>query len=350
VDDGSTDDTRQKLGRYGSRLHYIYQENKGLSAARNAGLAAAEGEFIQLVDSDDLLHSRSVEYRLEKLKSSRDYSWVVGPNCYFSTKKPAAIFPAIVRPQWGLHSMDLDARLFQSNIAPPHAFLSRRELFEDVGGFDTSLRACEDYDYWVRALSKGYTPIYSPRGLVYYRRHSNSMSQNQTQQWQHDVIMHRRVVQILSLDRYREHTIGNVLKRLCCVLGIRKTLNRAKLSEEDTITQLLCMCEAQLEAVKESVSVIGLMRDDLRIFCVLYQIFDEEQKYTAGNERKLSSALREISERVVGNMDASDLRSQFYHRYLFNGEANFKTTLDYMRWTSKGRVWIKSMNRGCGDS
>jgi len=54
VDDGSMDDTRERLATYGDRIRYIHQQNRGLSAARNTGIQAARGEFVALLDSDDL--------------------------------------------------------------------------------------------------------------------------------------------------------------------------------------------------------------------------------------------------------------------------------------------------------
>jgi glycosyltransferase involved in cell wall biosynthesis len=64
VDDGSTDDTREVLARYGDRIRYIYQPNAGLPAARNTGIKAARGEFIGLLDSDDVFHPRKFELQM----------------------------------------------------------------------------------------------------------------------------------------------------------------------------------------------------------------------------------------------------------------------------------------------
>src|SRR5437867_1708261 len=54
VDDGSTDDTRERLERFRGRIRYIYQRNKGLPAARNTGIRAARGAYVAFLDSDDL--------------------------------------------------------------------------------------------------------------------------------------------------------------------------------------------------------------------------------------------------------------------------------------------------------
>src|SRR5262245_47307538 len=65
VDDGSRDDTRRRLGPYMDRIRYIYQENRGLSGARNTGIRAARGEWIALLDADDRWHPEKTEIQLE---------------------------------------------------------------------------------------------------------------------------------------------------------------------------------------------------------------------------------------------------------------------------------------------
>ncbi|HXT53265.1 MAG TPA: glycosyltransferase family A protein, partial [Candidatus Eisenbacteria bacterium] len=61
VDDGSTDDTRAMLAGFGSRIRYFYQENRGPSAARNAGVRHAVGRWISIQDSDDLCAPNHLE-------------------------------------------------------------------------------------------------------------------------------------------------------------------------------------------------------------------------------------------------------------------------------------------------
>jgi len=67
IDDGSTDSTRKLLEKYGSKINYLWQENAGVSAARNAGVRAAKGKWIAFLDSDD-------EWLPEKLEKQVDYA------------------------------------------------------------------------------------------------------------------------------------------------------------------------------------------------------------------------------------------------------------------------------------
>jgi len=191
VDDGSTDDTQPILKEYGNRIRCIKKENAGLSAARNTGLDLAKGEYIQFLDSDDILKADSIEKRVACLKD-KGADIVVCRNRIFTSIEADHV---VTKGSWMLSSKHLDEHLFNFNIAPPHAFMLRRCVTDEVGHFDVSLKACEDYDYWLRALYRGYLPAYCPGTHVYYRQHEKSMSANKRNQYAYDAIMHKRVLE-----------------------------------------------------------------------------------------------------------------------------------------------------------
>ena len=65
VDDGSTDDTRQRLEKYGDRIRYVHQKNRGLSGARNTGIREAKGEFVAFLDADDMWHPQKTAVQMK---------------------------------------------------------------------------------------------------------------------------------------------------------------------------------------------------------------------------------------------------------------------------------------------
>src|SRR5436305_5180727 len=65
VDDGSRDDTRERLAPFGDRIRYVCQANQGVSAARNLGVQHARGEVIAFLDADDIWHPRRLELQLQ---------------------------------------------------------------------------------------------------------------------------------------------------------------------------------------------------------------------------------------------------------------------------------------------
>lgn len=204
VDDGSTDRTFELVRPYENTIKYIYQENKGLSAARNTGIANSTGEFIQFLDADDMLGPNSLGLQLRYFERHPEVHIAVCRNNLFEETTPDG--HPVIFGSWRLFQRHLDLHLCHFNIAPPHAYLCRRRAIIETGWFDTRLKACEDYDFWLRAAVRGFIPHYNPEGLVYYRRHKESMSANLVNQHLHDAILHKRLSELL--DQYPKYPEG----------------------------------------------------------------------------------------------------------------------------------------------
>jgi len=197
VDDGSPDNVQMAVMPFKDRIKLIQQTNQGLSEARNVGIRHSSGDFLLFLDADDILGSDTVSSQIKYLKENTDTNVVVCKNYLFTSVTPQGV-PEITG-RWELFQKDLGIHLCFLNIAPPHAFLSRRETILQTGWFDPQLKACEDYDFWLRAAVNGNIPRYNPIGAVYYRRHSKSMSTNIENQYLHDAILHNRLSKLLDL-------------------------------------------------------------------------------------------------------------------------------------------------------
>lgn len=218
VDDGSTDSTPQILDDFGDAVRVVRQPNAGLSAARNTGLAAASGEFLLFLDADDLLSPDTVASQLDALAADHGADAVICRNRLFKEGDCADNLAPI--GEWRLFADDLDVHLCHFNIAPVHAFLAGRHLFKELGGFDATLRACEDHDFWVRAFFAGFTFISNIQTTVYYRQHTDSMSADRTSQDKGDAAMHLRIREHLEksphFPRKRAHALlANAAGALC---------------------------------------------------------------------------------------------------------------------------------------
>ena len=145
IDDGSTDDTLEVLDIYKKDIRLLTQPNRGVSAARNAGAACSNGDFLAFLDSDDIWLPEKLSEQVKFFNSNKDAlicqtqeQWIrngirVNPK-YRHTKLSGMIFKPSV-------SMCL---------VSPSAVMLKKSLFESMGGFDESLPACEDYDLWLR--------------------------------------------------------------------------------------------------------------------------------------------------------------------------------------------------------
>ena len=145
VDDGSTDDTPRLLSAYGDRIRAIRQANRGVSAARNAGIRAAAGDLIALLDSDDT-------WLPEKTTAQVDFFKAHPESLVCQTEEIWIRNGVRVNP--GRRHRKTAGMIFERSLAlclvSPSAVMMRKSLLDDVGLFDERLPACEDYDLWLR--------------------------------------------------------------------------------------------------------------------------------------------------------------------------------------------------------
>lgn len=190
VDDGSKDNTAEVVKHFcesDSRFIYHYQKNAGLSAARNTGISLAKGQFIQLLDADDLLESRKFELQIEQFKRHPIADIVYSEVRYFRSSKPSELRFTMdgENKPWmpGLSSdkhEELACSLMELNLMAVNCPLIKKEVFTEIGPFDITLKSVEDWEYWCRcALSRKYFLFDpSPQTFALVRLHDGSMSTN----------------------------------------------------------------------------------------------------------------------------------------------------------------------------
>jgi glycosyltransferase involved in cell wall biosynthesis len=166
VDDGSTDDTVRVLAEIDDeRIVVLRQPRRGPSAARNYAIARSRGEFVAPIDADDIWLPRKLELQLEAIERSADaavaYGWTdfMDERLRFTHPDLRATFEHNVQ----------EALLRQNFISCGSNTLMRRSAVEDVGGFDETLEAAEDWDLHTR-LAARYAFAVVPEVLVLYRQ------------------------------------------------------------------------------------------------------------------------------------------------------------------------------------
>ena len=189
VDDGSTDDTGPLVRIQFGSVDYLAQENRGVSAARNRGIEVATGEWIALLDSDDEWLPEKLERQMACLEQEPDYRlchtdeiWVRRGRRVNPRRKHAKQGGWIFRDCLPLCAIS------------PSSVLIHRSLFEEVGRFDETLPACEDYDLWLRVCSR-WPVLFVPERLVV--KHGGHEDQLSSRVW--------------GLDRYRIQALEKVL-------------------------------------------------------------------------------------------------------------------------------------------
>ncbi len=172
VDDGSPDNTSEVASSYTS-VRLVRQRRGGLSAARNAGLAASTGRFVCFLDADDRLRPNAIRAGLDAFREHPHAAFVAGGH----VKVDREWRPIAARGAERLTG-DPYLALLRGNFIGMHAaVLYRREAVVAAGGFDPSLSACEDYDLYLRIARSA--PVHQHDVVVAeYRRHEGNMSRD----------------------------------------------------------------------------------------------------------------------------------------------------------------------------
>ena len=200
VDDGSTDGTREVLGAYGARLRYIYQENRGPSAARNLGVRNARGAWIAIQDSDDLMTPEHLETLVGYAHEHSDCAMVFANGSYLggAEHNRETIIPALKSRRLAEQGVGL-ADLFERSIVRLQAALISKPCYDAVGGHDESLRICMDLDLSFRLFAK-FPVAYLDQVLFLYRKHEGNIGRNEELRLLERLEAMASVAQILPFD------------------------------------------------------------------------------------------------------------------------------------------------------
>jgi glycosyltransferase involved in cell wall biosynthesis len=217
VNDGSTDSTLEWLhGQSDARIHVISQVNMGLSSARNSGLAAARSPYVAFLDADDTWHPAFLEEMFNALATRPDavLAYCGWQNVGLAKGRGKPFVPPDYEGTDKLETLLSECRW------PVHAALVKLAPVRGVGGFDRSLKSCEDFALWVR-LALAAPIVRVPKVLAYYHFHGgNQLSKNLVQialsHWkaQNDYLReHPEIVCMLGRPRLRALTLGSLLAR-----------------------------------------------------------------------------------------------------------------------------------------
>lgn len=178
VDDGSTDATREVAGRYASepRVRYVWQENAGLSAARNTGIREARFPFVGFLDADDCWAPGFLAAVMEKFNElGSDFAIVATDHQRIGVDGQPLPGPKVDSAKEG----ELTVRDFLMRNRPlSSSIVVRATAFVDCGTFDPSLRSSEDRDMWIRLTAVGHRFWFIHRPLASVRRHVGNMSKH----------------------------------------------------------------------------------------------------------------------------------------------------------------------------
>ena len=203
--DGSTDKTPELVNAFAGQLsfpvHYIFQENKGASAARNAGIKKASSDYLCFLDSDD-------RFKADKL--ARQYQEMKTTGCLISHTREIWFRHGKLLNQKKKHQPgqgDIFQKCLKMCVVGMSTVMAKKELFDLYGHFDEQLPCCEDFDFWLRvSVHENFHLVDAPLTVKDGGR-SDQLS----------------VIYKMGMDKYR-------------IKSIKKLLQWARLTEQQRLT------------------------------------------------------------------------------------------------------------------
>lgn len=189
VDDGSTDDTQVLLSTEFPEVVTVFQDNKGVSSARNLGIFLSRSEWIAFLDSDDEWLPEKLATQMKEIAEKPEYRICHSDEIWI--RRGVRVNPMKKHRKKGGWIFD---HCLPMCAISPSSVLIHSSVFESVGLFDENLPACEDYDLWLR-ISSRYPVLYVDQHLIIkYGGHDDQLS---TRHW--------------GMDRFRIQALENIV-------------------------------------------------------------------------------------------------------------------------------------------
>jgi len=184
IDDGSTDGSRDVLESYKDKiilLEHPGRVNRGQSAAINLGLDQSSGEYIAILDSDDLFDKDKIKRQVEILDNMPDIG-VVYCNGFFINEKNDILYKIL--PDNHNESNKPERMLLECHFNIPSNSLVRKSIYDKIGNYDETMRSAQDHDMGIRIMEVT-KAFFINETLWYYRRHCDSQSSRHAlRRWQ----------------------------------------------------------------------------------------------------------------------------------------------------------------------
>jgi glycosyltransferase involved in cell wall biosynthesis len=177
VDDGSIDDTKERLLLHQGCIRYVYQPNGGVAKARNRGISEAQGELIAFLDADDQWLPEKLHKQWECLQVNPDARLIHTDLYRLCEPTGSRVYKYRDRKRFSGYCY---SEFFHGNAIVTSSVLLARRCLDEIGGFDEEIRSAstEDMDLWIR-IARYFPLSYINEPLVLYREHLSNASRNQ---------------------------------------------------------------------------------------------------------------------------------------------------------------------------
>ena len=213
VDDGSTDNTEDLISEKYHSVSYLKTENRGVSAARNIGIKATKSEWIAFLDSDDEWLPQKLEKQIAKISNQHNYKIIHCEEIWFRNGR--RVNPKIKHKKYGGYIFE---KCLPLCVISPSAVVIHRDIFQELGCFDETLPACEDYDLWLRICSK-YPVLFVDEPLIKkFGGHDDQLSKRFWGMDRFRVEALRKILTLGKLTESQKQKATNMLIHKCSIL------------------------------------------------------------------------------------------------------------------------------------
>jgi glycosyltransferase involved in cell wall biosynthesis len=210
IDGNSTDNTLAVIRRYGARIKWLSEPDRGQADAINKGFGMAEGEILAWINSDDTYHPGALKTVAEWFSKNPQIVMIYG-EAHFIDRMGR------ITGEYPTEEFDLKRLADTCFICQPTVFM-RAGVFQDIGLFDTNLHTCMDYDYWIR-IGKYYPSDRIAYLKDIYLANSRMYDENKTIRRRKEVYKEVMKTQKKYFGRYSRMWIRGYIKEI--LLGIQ---------------------------------------------------------------------------------------------------------------------------------
>jgi glycosyltransferase involved in cell wall biosynthesis len=211
IDDGSTDETAEIVRGYGDRLVYLPKQNAGKSTALNLGLQHVRGDYVWIMDDDDVALPDGLKRLVAPLEADPNLGMSFGTHLLADTLPDGSLGETVERTLPDFPDADLFLALVQyGNLLGQASFLTRTTVCQQVGPYNTALVRSQDFEMVLR-LSAACRAVRISGPTYIYRQHNQlrgsgadrHTSADKLIKWRiYDTIIYRRLLQEIPLEKY----------------------------------------------------------------------------------------------------------------------------------------------------
>jgi glycosyltransferase involved in cell wall biosynthesis len=239
VDDGSPDQAaiQQAVDRWPGRVTLLRQANAGAAAARNAGLAAANADWVAFLDADDRWLPGFLGRQMAFLEAHRDLDLVWADATIVGDTPAAGRTFMSMCPSSG--PVTLESLLAQTCNVLTSTVVVRRNLVMEAGSFDVALRRGQDFDLWLRLVSRGARAAYHEEVLAVRRLHGENLSGTRLNELERALHVFSKALETLPLTRQEREAARRRVRTLNGELAREHGKARLILGDFDEARRLL---------------------------------------------------------------------------------------------------------------